>query len=65
MSNAPGGMSTGKAIAIVIVVAVITSGAVTLAQVLISGRANTGVTGGIVGAITAATAFTLMKKKSA
>ena len=57
-------MSTGKAIVLVILAAVVTSVVVTLLQTLILGSANTAVTGGVVGAITAVLAFRTLRKKS-
>lgn len=56
--------SMGKTIAIVVLVAIITGVIVTLVQVLIRGNANAAVTGGVVGAVTAITAITVMKKKA-
>ena len=68
MSDAPtetaNGASTGKIIAIVILVAVVSAIIVTLAQELLLHQTRTAVTGGMVGAISAVVAVNLMKKKS-
>ena len=62
--NAQGGTSTGKTIALVVLVAIVTAVAVTLVQVLIKGNSNAAITGGAVGAVTAAMAISTMRKKS-
>ena len=64
MNDAPSRTSTGKLIALVVVVAVVTAVASTLVQSLLLGHANTAVTGGVVGAITAVVVLGSMKKKS-
>lgn len=56
--------SKGKAIAIVVLVAIFTALLVTAVQVLVSGKAHTAVTGGVVGAVTALAAITTFRKKS-
>ena len=58
-------ISTAKLLGIVIIVALIAAVVVTLAQVLIGGKSNAGVTGGVVGALTAGLGVSLWKKKSA
>jgi len=63
MSNDASGYSTAKVLLIVILVAIVASVASTLVQYVILGKANTGVTGGVVGALTAFMGITLMKKK--
>jgi hypothetical protein len=63
MSNGASGYSTAKVLLIVILVAIVASVASTLVQHLILGKANTAVTGGVVGALTAFMGITLMKKK--
>lgn len=63
-SGASADTSTGKTIAIVILVAVVTAIAVILFQELLLHQTRTAVTGGVVGAITAVVAVNLMKKKS-
>ena len=57
--------STGKIIAIVVVVAIVAAVAATLVQSLLLGASNPAVTGGVVGAISAVVAISLLKKKSA
>ena len=56
--------STGKALAIVILVAAVTGVAVTLVQHLLLGETKGAVTGAVVGAITAVVSINLLKKKS-
>ena len=56
--------STGKTIALMIVVAIVAAVAVTLAQKLVLGHSSVAVTGGVVGAVTAAVAITAVRKKS-
>jgi hypothetical protein len=57
-------MSTGKALVVLVLAAIVTSVIVTLLQTLILGSANTAVTGGVVGAITAMLAFKTIRKKT-
>jgi multisubunit Na+/H+ antiporter MnhB subunit len=64
MNDAQGRTSTGKLIALVVVVAVVIAVVSTLVQNLVLGHANTAVTGGVVGAITAVVVLSSMKKKS-
>jgi len=64
MNDAQSGRSTGKTVAIVILVAIVTALAVTLLQHLLLGQAKPAVTGGVVGAITAVVAINLVRKKS-
>jgi len=64
MTNTRSKPSTGKAIAIVVVIAIVTAIAVTLVQHLILGKSNTAVTGGIVGGIAGALAYTFIRMKS-
>ena len=56
-------MSTSKALVLLVLAAIVTSVVVTLLQVLILGSANTAVTGGVVGAITALLAYRTIRKK--
>jgi|GEM_PF-7031499 len=63
MTEAHSGPSTGNAIALVVIVAIVTAVVATLVQVLIRGHSNTPVTGGVVGAITAIVAITATRKK--
>ena len=55
---------TGKGLALVVLVAIVTAFAVTLVQKLLLGHANVAVTGGVVGAVAVAMALSTMKKKS-
>ncbi|MEK6323150.1 MAG: hypothetical protein AABN33_15870 [Acidobacteriota bacterium] len=54
---------TGKTIALVILVAIVAAVAVTLIQRLVLGNSNAAVTGGVVGAVTAVMAISIMRKK--
>lgn len=63
MNDAQSGTSTGKAIALVVIVAIVTAVVVTLAQVWIRGNSSAAVTGGGVGAVTAVMAISTMRKK--
>lgn len=56
--------STGKSAALVVLVAVVTAVAVTLVQRWLLGDASIAVTGGVVGAVTGAVAFSTMRKRS-
>jgi flagellar basal body-associated protein FliL len=58
-------MSKGKMLALVIVVAVVAAVLAAVIQVLVLGKSNAAVTGGVVGALTAGIAVTLRNKKSA
>jgi len=64
MSDAQTGPSTGKVAAIVILVAIVTGVAATLLQHLLWGETKAAVTGGMVGAVTAVVAISLIKKRS-
>jgi len=64
MNNVRSRKVTGKALALVALVAVVIAVAVTLVQHFVVGRANIAVTGGVVGAVTAAVAFSIMREKS-
>ena len=64
MKDAQSRKPTGKAVALVVVVAIVTAIAVTLMQSWLLGHSNTAVTGGVVGAVTPAVALTTMRKKS-
>ena len=55
---------TGKAIALVILIAIVAAVVITLVQELVLGHSYVAVTGGVVGALVAAVAFSTMKKKS-
>jgi uncharacterized transporter YbjL len=55
--------STGKAIVLVVVVAVVTATVTTLVQVLLWGASQPAITGGVVGAVTAAAAFSTIRNK--
>ena len=57
-------ISTAKLLIIVIIVAVVAAVIATLAQNLLIGKSNAGVTGGAVGALAAAIAVFVRKKKS-
>ena len=57
-------ISTAKLLGIVIIVAVVSAVIATLAQTLIMGKSNAGVTGGVVGTLTAGIAVSIRKKKS-
>ena len=57
-------ISTAKLLGIVIIVAVVAAVLATLAQMLVLGKANAAVTGGVVGALTAGIAVTVWKKKT-
>ena len=64
MNEARSRKVSGKALALVVLVAIVTAVAATLAQHLLLGKANVAVTGGVVGAITAVVALVTMKKMS-
>ena len=55
---------TGKAIALVILIAIVAAVVITLVQELVLGHSYVAVTGGVVGALVAAVAFSTMKKNS-
>lgn len=55
---------TGKAIAMVVLTAIVAAVAITLVQDLVLGHSNAAVTGGVVGALVAAVAFGTMRKKA-
>lgn len=63
MSSAPGRKITGKIIALVIFVAIATSVVVTVIQLLLLGDSYVAVTGGVVGAVMAAMAISILKKR--
>ncbi|MGH9836293.1 MAG: hypothetical protein ACREBD_35540, partial [Blastocatellia bacterium] len=65
MDNSQNRKITGKVIALVIIIAIVTSVAVTLIQQLLVGASNTAVTGGVVGAVTALMAIRVMRKSAA
>jgi predicted membrane protein len=56
--------SIGKALALVILIAIGAAVVITLVQELVLGHSYVAVTGGVVGALVAAVAFNTMKKKS-
>jgi hypothetical protein len=64
MTDIQSGKSTGRIIALVVLVAVVTAVVVTLAQELIRGHSNTAVTGGVVGVIAALTVISATRKKA-
>jgi hypothetical protein len=64
MNDAQSGKSTGKTLALVVLIAFVTAVVVTVVQSLLLGHSNTAVTGGVVGAITAVVALSLLRKKS-
>lgn len=64
MNSSQSGKITGKTIALVILIALITALAVTFIQRLLLGNANPAVTGGVVGAIMAAMAISIIRKRS-
>jgi hypothetical protein len=57
-------MSTGKALIIVVLVAIVTAVVVSVIQELVLGKANIAVTGGIVGVMTALVILRTLKKPS-
>lgn len=63
MNDAQSRKSTGKTIALLVLVAIVTAVAVTIAQELMRGHSNAAVTGGVVGAITAVVAIGTLRKK--
>jgi hypothetical protein len=63
MSNTQNQKVSAKNLALIIGVAIITAVVVTLAQIVITGKSNTAVTGGVAGATIAVLAFKLLKKK--
>lgn len=65
MSETQGRKITAKTIAIVVVGAIVTAVVVTLLQRWMLGNANIAVTGGVVGAVSAALAITAIRKKLA
>ena len=56
-------ISTAKLVGIVIVLSVIVAVLATLVQVFILGKSNAGVTGGVVGALTAGIAVSVLRSK--
>jgi hypothetical protein len=64
MNNSQSRKITGKTIALVILVAIVAAIAVTLIQQLVLGNSNAAVTGGVVGAVTAVIAISIIRKKS-
>jgi hypothetical protein len=64
MESSKSGKITGKTIAIVMLVAFITALAVTFIQRLLFGNSNPAVTGGVVGAIMAVMAISIIRKRS-
>lgn len=54
---------TGKVVALVVLVAIVTAVAVTLIQRLLLGNSSPTVTGGVVGAVMAAMAISIIKKR--
>jgi hypothetical protein len=64
MNDGQNRISTGKAIALVVLVAVVTAVVITLAQVLIRGHSNTAMTGGVAGAVAARTAISATRRKA-
>ena len=63
MNDAQSQKVTGKTVALLIIVAIVTAVAVTLVQQLVLGRSIVAVTGGMVGGVVAAMAVVTMKKK--
>jgi hypothetical protein len=64
MENSKSGKITVKTIAIVMLIAIITALAVTFIQRLLLGNANPAVTGGVVGAVMAVMAVSIIRKRS-
>jgi hypothetical protein len=64
MENSKSVKITGKTIAIVLLVALVTALAVTFIQRLLFGNASPAVTGGVVGATMAAMAVSIIRKRS-
>jgi hypothetical protein len=64
MNGTQSGMSTGKALIIVVLVAIVAAVVVTFLQDLLFGKTNIAVTGGVVGGVTAAVILVTMKKKA-
>jgi hypothetical protein len=63
MNGAQSQKITGKAIALLIIAAIVTAVTVTIIQQLVFGHSIVAVTGGIVGATVAVMAVTTLKKK--
>lgn len=63
MNNTQSQRISGKSLALVIGVAILTAVVVTLIQSLILGKANLAVTGGVVGATTAVLAISALRRK--
>lgn len=55
---------TGKDIALVLLVAIVAAVGATLVQILLLGKSNAAVTGGVVGAVTAVAAVGVIRKRS-
>lgn len=64
MNDTQSRKSTGKTIALVVLVAFVTAVVVTVVQSLLLGHSNPAVTGGVVGAVTAVIALSILRKKS-
>ena len=64
MNDAQNRKSTGKIVALVVLVAIVTAVASTVVQSLLLGHSNPAVTGGVVGAVTAVVAVGTMRKRS-
>ncbi len=64
MNSSQSGKTSGKTIALVLLVALVTAVAVTFIQRLLLGNANPAVTGGVVGAVMAAMAVSIIRKRS-
>ena len=55
---------SGKTVALVLLVAIVTAVIVTVVQQLVLGKSNVAVTGGVVGAVMGAMAISIMRKSS-
>ncbi|HWN11151.1 MAG TPA: hypothetical protein VNO50_18070 [Pyrinomonadaceae bacterium] len=63
MNDSQGRTSTGKAVLLVVVVAITAAIASTVVQSLLLGKSNLAVTGGVVGALAAVVAVNTLRKK--
>lgn len=64
MNDTQSRKTTGKDIAFVLIVAIVAAVGATLVQILLLGKSNVAVTGGVVGAVTAVAAVGVIRKRS-
>lgn len=64
MNSSQSGKTSGKTIALVLLVAIVTAIAVTFIQRLLLGNAHPAVTGGVVGGVMGAMAISIIRKRS-